>query len=88
MGVTMFWRLKEERVHLISDGLLPNQQSVKRQEYPLPTIDELFQDIKGFEFASVIDLNTGYLLILLTDESKALLTIVTMFGFLSDVSFR
>jgi hypothetical protein len=54
---------------------------LKRKEYPLPTINELFQNIKGFEFASVVDLNMGYLSIPLTDESKALLTIVTMFGF-------
>ena len=54
---------------------------LKRKEYPLPTIDEIFQDIGGFTFASVVDLNMGYLSIPLTEETKKILTIVTMFGF-------
>ena len=44
-------------------------------------IDEIFHDIRGFTFASVIDLNVGYLSIPLTDETKKILTVVTMFGF-------
>jgi hypothetical protein len=71
---------KNGSIRLVMDFCQINKV-LKRKEYPLPTIDELFQDIKGFEFASVVDLNMGYLSIPLTDESKALLTIVTMFGF-------
>lgn len=78
---------KNGSIRLVMDFRQINKV-LKRKEYPLPTIDELFQDIKGFEFASVIDLNMGYLSIPLTDKSKALLTIVTMFGFLSHVYFR
>ena len=52
---------------------------LERKEYPLPTIDELLTNIRGFNFASVIDLNMGYLSIPLTGESKQLLTIVTPF---------
>jgi hypothetical protein len=54
---------------------------LKRKEYPLPTIDEIFQDIRGFKYATVIDLNMGYLSIPLTEKAKELLTIVTNFGF-------
>lgn len=71
---------KNGSIRLVMDFRQINKV-LKRKEYPLPTIDELFQDVKGFEFASVVDLNMGYLSIPLTDESKALLTIVTMFGF-------
>ena len=54
---------------------------LERKEYPLPTIDEIFTDIRGFIFASVIDLNMGYLSIPLTKETREILTIVTTFGF-------
>jgi hypothetical protein len=54
---------------------------LKRKEYPLPTIKEMFQNIGGFIFASTIDLNMGYLSIPLTAKTKELLTIVTQFGF-------
>ena len=39
---------------------------LKPYEYTLPTIDEMFQNIGGFTFASVTDLNMGYLSIPLT----------------------
>jgi hypothetical protein len=54
---------------------------LKRKEYPLPTINEMFQNIRGFLFASTIDLNMGYLSIPLTQETQMLLTIITPFGF-------
>ena len=54
---------------------------LKCKEYPLPTIDEIFTDIRGFMLASVIDLNMGYLSILFTKETQEILTIVTTFGF-------
>eukprot|EP00804_Cyclotella_cryptica_P020628 CCRYP_003439-RA/>CCRYP_003439-RA protein AED:0.68 eAED:0.68 QI:0/0/0/0.5/0/0/2/0/218 len=41
----------------------------------------MFQNIQGFIFASTIDLNMGYLSILLTAKTKESLTIVTQFGF-------
>jgi hypothetical protein len=41
----------------------------------------MFQNIRGFVFASTIDLNMGYLSIPLTPETQKLLTIVTQFGF-------
>lgn len=54
---------------------------LKQKEYQLPTIDWIFQNIHGFLFASVIDLNMGYLSFLLTAPTWKLLTIVTTFGF-------
>ena len=54
---------------------------LKRKECPLPTIEKMFPNIRGFIFASTIDLNMGYLSIPLTIETQKLLTIVTQFGF-------
>ena len=54
---------------------------LKRKEYPLPTINKMFQNIRGFLFASTIDLKMGYLSILRTTETQKLLTIITPFGF-------
>ncbi len=56
-------------------------QVIKQQEYPLPTIDEMFQNICGFTFASVTDLNMGHLSILLTEPTQKLLTIINLFGY-------
>jgi hypothetical protein len=54
--------------------------ALKRREYHLPSIDEMFHEIYGFHLASVIDLNMGYLSIALTKETAKLLTVVTTFG--------
>ena len=56
-------------------------KAFKQKEYPLPTINEMFQNIRGFSFASTIDLNMDYLSIPLTEETQKLLTIITQFGF-------
>jgi hypothetical protein len=49
---------------------------IKQKEYPLPTINKMFQNICGFTFALVIDLNMEYLSIPLTEPMLKLLTIV------------
>ena len=54
---------------------------LKQKENCLPTIDKMFLNIRGFIFASTIDLNMGYLSIPLTPDTQKLLTIVTPFGF-------
>jgi hypothetical protein len=71
---------KDGTIRLVMDFRRINSV-LKRKEYPLPTIDEMFQNIRGFVFASTIDLNMGYLSIPLTEATQALLTIVTTFGF-------
>ena len=71
---------KNNTISLVIDFRQLNRV-LKRKEYPLPTIDKMFQNICGFTFASVIDLNMGYLSIPLTEQTQKLLTIVTTFGF-------
>jgi hypothetical protein len=71
---------KDGSIRLVMDFCKLNSV-LKRKEYPLPTFDEMFQNIRGFVFASTIDLNMGHLSIPLTPETQKLLTIVTPFGF-------
>ncbi len=71
---------KNGTIRLVMDFRQLNKV-LERKEYPLPTIDEIFTNIRGFTFASVIDLNMGYLSIPLTKETREILTIVTTFGF-------
>ena len=54
---------------------------LERKQTHMSTIEELIQGIGGFEFASVVDLNMGYLSIPLTESSKNLFTIVFPFGY-------
>ncbi len=81
MGLTGIRNLKKNgMIRLVIDFRRINQ-CLKRKEYPLPTINEMLQDISGFILASVIDLNMGYLLIPLCNKSRKLLTITTQYGF-------
>ncbi len=54
---------------------------LRRKEYLLHIIDEIFQNICGFIFASVIDLNLGYLSILLTASMQKMLNMAATFRF-------
>ena len=54
---------------------------LERKQTHMSTIEELIQGIGGFIFASVVDLNMGYLSIPLTESSKKLFTIVFPFGY-------
>ena len=75
IGPTSFWNPKKNgTIRLVIDFQWINQ-CLKRKEYPLPTIDEIMQEIGGFVFASVIDLNMGYLLIPLYAESWRIFSI-------------
>jgi hypothetical protein len=73
-------RKKNGTIRLVMDFRQLNKV-LERKEYPLLTIDKIFTGIRGFIFASVIDLNMGYLSIPLTKETREILTIVTTFGF-------
>ena len=52
-----------------------------RKQTHISTIEELIQSIVGFEYASVVDFNMGYLSTLLTKWSMELFTIVFPFGY-------
>ena len=52
-----------------------------RKQTHMSTNEELMQSIIEFEYASVVDLNMGYLSIPLTKRSMKLFTIVFPFGY-------
>jgi hypothetical protein len=52
---------------------------LKQKEHPLAMFDTMFQNIHGFMFAWVGDLNMSYLLIPLMGEMSKILSIVVMF---------
>lgn len=62
-------------------------QSFDSHKYPLSTIDEIMYVVSGFVFASVIDLNMGYLSIPLCAELRRILMIVTHFRFFKSCIF-
>ena len=44
--------------------------AVKRERYPIPTIDEVLQDLNQSRFSSKLDLNSAYHQIELAPESS------------------
>jgi hypothetical protein len=66
-------------IHFVIDFRRINANLVCR-EFPLWTTEEILTSIKGFTYATSIDLNMGYPSIPLNDESKKILTIVMPFG--------
>ena len=53
---------------------------IKRTPYPIPKIQDMLQQLKGFTYASAIDLNMGCYHIKLNAESPKLCTIVLPWG--------
>ena len=55
-------------------------ESVKRENFPLPAIDQSLGLISGAKYFSKIDLNFGFWQTKLSNESKLLTTFITPFG--------
>ena len=60
---------KNGEIRLVIDFRYLNHCLIRR-EYPLPTIEEMFSEIRGFEFASVVDLSMGYLSLRVLQRDK------------------
>ena len=54
--------------------------AVKRERYPVPTIDEVLQDLNQSKFFSKLDLNSAYHQIELAPESRNITTFSTHKG--------
>ena len=52
-------RPKSNRVRFISDFRNLNKQ-LKRKPYPMPKINEMLLKLEDFQYATSLDLNTGY----------------------------
>jgi hypothetical protein len=53
---------------------------IKRQHYPLPTAQELFDRIGKAKFFSTLDAMSGFLQVPLSEDSSSLTTFATPFG--------
>ena len=60
--------------------LKPLNQSVKRELYPLPRVDEALAQLTGATVFSKLDANSGFWQIPLAESSRALTTFLTPFG--------
>jgi len=66
-------------IKLVIDFRKINPHLVRRQ-YPMTTIHDLSQQIMGFNQATTLDFNMGYLSMPLTQEARKILTVVFPFG--------
>ena len=55
-------------------------KAIKRERHPVPTVDELLQDMSGAVKFSKVDLEAGYHQILLDQESRSITTFITHRG--------
>ena len=66
-------------MRLLSDFREVNKRIV-RKPFPLPKISTVFQEIKGFSYATTLDLNMGYYTIRLDPDASRVCTIIFPWG--------
>jgi hypothetical protein len=70
---------KDGRIHWVTD-LRELDKVVRRQQYPLPFIQDILRKCTGCKFFTGIDISMQYCTFELNEESKDLCTISTPFG--------
>ena len=60
--------------------LIKSNENVKRENFPLPAIDQSLGLLSGAKYFSKLDANSGFWQIKLSDQSKLLTTFITSFG--------
>jgi hypothetical protein len=70
---------KDSIVHTISDFRELNKRIV-RKPYPIPKISTILQELEGFTYATVLDLNMGYYTIRLDPTASEMCTIIFPWG--------
>lgn len=70
---------KDGKVRFITD-LRELNKRIKRKPYPIPKVQDMMLQLKGFQWATALDLNMGYYHVELAPASKKLCTIVLPFG--------
>ena len=72
---------KNGSLRLCLDARPPNT-AIKRQNYPIPPIESILDDLSGARYFSKIDLKNAYCQIELDKESRNLTTFITERGLL------
>ena len=75
----LFIRKKDGTLRMCIDYLQHNKVTIKNK-YPLPRIDDLFDQLQGSSFFSKIDLRFGYHLLRVRDEDIPKTTFRTRYG--------
>ena len=69
-----------EKIRICPDPADLNSQTVKREHYPIPTVEEIVVKIPDATVFTVLDAKSGYLLMKLDYESSLLTTMNTPIG--------
>ena len=69
----------DQTVHIISDFTEVNKRLV-RKSFPIPQISRVLQELEGFTFATVLDLNMGYYNIELDPDTSKICTNIFPWG--------
>jgi hypothetical protein len=70
---------KDKTVRFVSDFQEVNKRLV-RKPFPIPKISTVLQEIKGFSYATALDLNIGYYTIRLDPDASKICTIIFPWG--------
>jgi hypothetical protein len=70
---------KDKTFHFLSDFWEVNKRVV-RKLFPVPKISTVLQEIKGFSYATALDLNMGYYTIRLDPDASKICTVVFPWG--------
>jgi hypothetical protein len=76
---TMFLDKPNGDLRLVTDFREVNKLLI-RKPYPMPKIDELFQNIDGYDYATILDLQKGFYHVVLNEEAKRIFTTVLPWG--------
>jgi hypothetical protein len=75
----LFVKKKDGSMRLCVDYRALNEVTIKNK-YPLPKIDDLFDQLKGAKYFSKIDLRSGYYQLKIQSEDMLKTTLVTRYG--------
>jgi hypothetical protein len=78
MGFAIIYYTKERQNRLLlSDFWQVNiNKRLVRKPFPIPKISTVLQEIKGFSYATALDLNMGYYTIRLDPDASKICTVI------------
>ncbi len=80
MGFTILHIPKKDKtICFLSDFWEVNKRLV-RKSFPIPKISTVLQEIKGFSYATALDLNMGYYTIRLDPDASNICTVIFPWG--------